>query len=103
MRGTKTCVRYHARVIRPTVAHVSCLLLALATVPARGQQPGMVAPPARGDVLVILWFDTEDYLLPASDDAAGRVAEILSARGVRSTFKVVGEKARVLERVAAPT
>ena len=27
-----------------------------------------------------------------------RVAEILSARGVRSTFKVVGEKARVLER-----
>jgi hypothetical protein len=49
-------------------------------------------------VLVILWFDTEDYLLPASDDAARRVAEILSARGVRSTFKVVGEKARVLER-----
>jgi hypothetical protein len=57
-----------------------------------------MASPARGDVLVILWFDTEDYLLPASDDAAGRVAEILSARGVRSTFKVVGEKARVLER-----
>jgi hypothetical protein len=49
-------------------------------------------------VLVILWFDTEDYLLPASDDAAKRVAEILSARGIRGTFKVVGEKARVLER-----
>src|SRR5258708_507600 len=49
-------------------------------------------------VMVILWFDTEDYLLPASDDAAKRVAEILTARGVRGTFKVVGEKARVLER-----
>jgi hypothetical protein len=53
------------------------------------------APP---EVMVVLWFDTEDYLLPASDDAALRVAEILTARGVRATFKVVGEKARVLER-----
>src|SRR5213592_2073861 len=47
---------------------------------------------------VILWFDTEDYLLPASDDAAKRVAEILTGRGIRGTFKVVGEKARVLEQ-----
>ena len=90
-------MRYDAGVIRPTVAQVSCLLLALAAVPAAAQLPG-TALPARGDVLVILWFDTEDYLLPASDEAARRVAEILSARGVRSTFKVVGEKARVLER-----
>jgi hypothetical protein len=49
-------------------------------------------------VNVILWFDTEDYLLPADDDAAKRLAEMLSARGIRATFKVVGEKARVLER-----
>lgn len=54
------------------------------------------APPARVDV--ILWFDTEDYLLPAADDAAKRLAELLSQRGIRATFKVVGEKARVLER-----
>ena len=54
------------------------------------------AAPARVDV--ILWFDTEDYLLPASDDAAKRLAEMLSQRGIRATFKVVGEKARVLER-----
>lgn len=53
---------------------------------------------AEPQVMVILWFDTEDYLLPASDDAAKRVAEILTARGIRGTFKVVGEKARVLER-----
>ena len=47
---------------------------------------------------VVLWFDTEDYLLPASDDAAKRLAELLSERGIRATFKVVGEKARVLEQ-----
>ncbi len=47
---------------------------------------------------VILWFDTEDYLLPADDDAAKRLAEMLAERNIRATFKVVGEKARVLER-----
>ena len=62
----------------------------------------LAGPPVLGaaepEVMVVLWFDTEDYLLPASDDAAKRVAEILTARGIRGTFKVVGEKARVLER-----
>ncbi|MGA2618433.1 MAG: hypothetical protein ABSF26_12545 [Thermoguttaceae bacterium] len=51
-----------------------------------------------GCVDVILWFDTEDYLLPASDDAAKRLADLLSQRHIRATFKVVGEKARVLEK-----
>ncbi|MGH7135807.1 MAG: hypothetical protein ACREHD_08715 [Pirellulales bacterium] len=54
--------------------------------------------PAKTNVYVVLWFDTEDYLLPASDDAALRLAEFLSREGVRATFKVVGEKARTLER-----
>src|SRR5215472_14242 len=49
-------------------------------------------------VNVILWFDTEDYLLPADDDACKRLAEMLTNRGIRATFKVVGEKARVLEK-----
>jgi peptidoglycan/xylan/chitin deacetylase (PgdA/CDA1 family) len=49
-------------------------------------------------VYVVLWFDTEDYILPASDDAAKRVAEMLTRANVRATFKVVGEKARTLER-----
>src|SRR4051812_10060753 len=49
-------------------------------------------------IYVILWFDTEDYLLPASDDAAKRLAELLTKRQVKATFKVVGEKARTLER-----
>jgi len=47
---------------------------------------------------VILWFDTEDYLLPADDDACLRLATMLSERHIRATFKVVGEKGRVLEK-----
>ena len=54
--------------------------------------------PSEPRVNVILWFDTEDYLLPADDDAAKRLAEMLGQRGIHATFKVVGEKARVLER-----
>jgi len=51
---------------------------------------------ARPPVYVVLWFDTEDYVEPASDDAALRIANDLTAEGVQGTFKVVGEKARVL-------
>lgn len=51
-----------------------------------------------GPVYVVLWFDTEDYVLPQSDDAAKRIAEFLTSQGVHATFKVVGEKARTLER-----
>src|ERR1041384_7606599 len=54
-----------------------------------------VEPPR---VDVILWFDTEDYLLPADDDACLKLATMLSERNIRATFKVVGEKARVLEK-----
>jgi peptidoglycan/xylan/chitin deacetylase (PgdA/CDA1 family) len=49
-------------------------------------------------IYVALWFDTEDYILPQDDDATKRLAETLTRLGVRATFKVVGEKARVLER-----
>jgi peptidoglycan/xylan/chitin deacetylase (PgdA/CDA1 family) len=51
-----------------------------------------------GKVFVILWFDTEDYILPQSDDAAKRLAVFLTQQGIKATFKVVGEKARTLER-----
>jgi hypothetical protein len=61
-------------------------------------KPSCSPAAAAARVNVILWFDTEDYLLPADDDAAKRLAEMLAARGIRATFKVVGEKARVLER-----
>lgn len=52
---------------------------------------------AGSPVYVVLWFDTEDYIEPAADDAALRIANDLTAAGVRATFKIVGEKARVLE------
>lgn len=49
-------------------------------------------------VYVVLWFDAEDYLLPADDEATLRLAEFLARERLRATFKLVGEKARVLER-----
>lgn len=58
--------------------------------------PSPAAEPGRVDV--ILWFDTEDYLSLADDEACKRLAEMLTERHIRATFKVVGEKARVLER-----
>src|SRR5258706_7900073 len=63
-----------------------------------GRMAAAVETQASGRVDVILWFDTEDYLLPADDDASKRLAEMLTQKGVRATFKVVGEKARVLEK-----
>jgi hypothetical protein len=75
--------------------HFAVLLCSLVLLGAAPAARGAEAP-AR--VYVLLWFDTEDYLLPASDDAALHVARFLSGEGVRATFKVVGEKARTLER-----
>ncbi len=49
-------------------------------------------------IYYLLWFDTEDYVDPASDDAALRLATTLEKMGLRATFKVVGEKARLLEK-----
>jgi len=49
-------------------------------------------------VYILLWFDTEDYILPQSDDAAKRLAVFLTRQGIKATFKLVGEKARTLER-----
>ncbi len=56
------------------------------------------AAESKAKVYVILWFDTEDYMLPASDDAALHLAKFLSGEDIRATFKVVGEKARTLEK-----
>jgi hypothetical protein len=51
---------------------------------------------AESPVYVALWFDTEEYIEPAADDAALRIANDLTNEGVRDTYKVVGEMARVL-------
>ena len=70
---------------------VCSLLLALTSLHS-------ISAAEKANVNVILWFDTEDYLLPADDDATKHLAEMLTGRGIRATFKLVGEKARVLEQ-----
>jgi Polysaccharide deacetylase len=62
----------------------------------RRSSPAEPLAPQGPKVYVLLWFDTEDYILPQSDDAAKRLAVFLTQQNVRATFKVVGEKARVL-------
>jgi hypothetical protein len=79
------------------------LALAALAVPAilfAAFTPYVAAAETNADlkVSVILWFDFEDYLLPADDDAAKRLCQMLTERGIRATFKIVGEKARVLEK-----
>src|SRR5512144_1329889 len=71
------------------IALLLLLFVALATAPR--------ASDAQAPVYVTLWFDTEDYILPQDDDATKRLAEMLTGLGVRATFKIVGEKARVLD------
>lgn len=71
----------------------SLILLAIISCSLAAQDKKL--PPT---IDVILWFDTEDYILPASDDAALRLATWLTEQKLQATFKVVGEKARVLEK-----
>ena len=94
--STGTNAQHHGRQVK-RLAHLSlviCMLipLVLICVDVIGQK----ATP--GKVYVVLWFDTEDYILPQSDDAAKRLATFLTEQGIQATFKVVGEKARTLER-----
>jgi hypothetical protein len=62
------------------------------------QERSQPETPTEGQVYVLLWFDTEDYILPQSDDAAKRLAVFLTQQGIPATFKVAGEKARVLQK-----
>jgi hypothetical protein len=80
--------------VSPVILWTSTLMLTAVlclAAPAHAQQP----PPP---VHVVLWFDAEDYILPEDDDATLRLAEMLTRLNVKATFKVVGEKARVLEQ-----
>src|SRR5713101_5085488 len=87
-------MRYHKSSIFTLIFYTFLTCVGLTSVSysfARGEE-------SKAKVYVILWFDTEDYILPASDDAALRVAELLTKENIRATFKIVGEKARTLER-----
>ena len=67
--------------LRPSLwAYVLLVLLILPRFVAAAETQ------ASGRIDVILWFDTEDYLLPADDDAAKRLAEMLTEKGVRATM-----------------
>ncbi|MFP6644766.1 MAG: hypothetical protein VCF24_14590 [Candidatus Latescibacterota bacterium] len=48
-------------------------------------------------VYTLFWFDVEDYITPESDDALKGLLEVFEACGVQATWKMVAEKARVLE------
>jgi hypothetical protein len=67
-------------------------------VPVFGSISAIAQEVPSAKIYVVLWFDTEDYILPPSDDAAKRLATFLTDQGIRATFKLVGEKARTLER-----
>src|SRR4029079_13777107 len=91
-RGPSGARVYHwGKFGRPPMARLLLTLLASDFVL-------LPSPAAEATVYVILWFDTEDYILPASDDAALKVADWLTKEGIKATFKVVGEKARTLEK-----
>ncbi|MCL2773989.1 MAG: hypothetical protein FWD71_11630 [Oscillospiraceae bacterium] len=44
------------------------------------------------------WFDTEDFITPEADDALYGLLVMLKEKNVPVTFKLVAEKARMLER-----
>lgn len=48
-------------------------------------------------IKVMLWYDVEDYINRESDDALLALIEMMDKRGVKGTFKLVGEKIRALE------
>src|SRR5262245_56780733 len=75
-----------------------CLYLTVALCLLAALAPLAVAQAPDARVYVILWFDTEDYILPASDDATLRVARFLTRELIRAVFKIVGERARSFER-----
>jgi hypothetical protein len=82
-----------ARFRRPAVH----LLVVLLCVVAMGV-PHLAAQQGDAPIYVILWFDTEDYILPASDNATLRIARFLTRELIRAVFKIVGERALSFER-----
>ncbi len=74
--------------------HVLIIALCLCALMA----PRVPAGEATPKVYVVLWFDTEDYILPASDNATLRLARWLIQQGIRAVFKIVGERALTFER-----
>ena len=49
-------------------------------------------------IIGLLWFDTEDFITPEADDALYGLLKVLKGRNCPATFKMVAEKARMLQR-----
>lgn len=49
-------------------------------------------------VYVLFWFDVEDFITSQSDDALKGIIDIFDTLGIKGTFKLVGEKVRVLKK-----
>jgi hypothetical protein len=49
------------------------------------------------NIKIMLWYDVEDYINPQADDALLALIKMMNRLGIRGSFKIVGEKARVLE------
>jgi hypothetical protein len=81
-------------VFRSRPLHALVVLLCLVSLGASH----VAAVEASARVYVVLWFDTEDYILPASDDATLRLARFLTRELIRAVFKIVGERALSFER-----
>jgi hypothetical protein len=76
------------------------LLVLAAVMPLIG---AVYSAPHKGDsatahIYVTLWFDTEDFTSPEPDSIILPLCQILEKQRIRATFKIVGEKARDLER-----
>jgi len=92
------CNRQRDKKVRTkTTRKIPFYLTVLAILTGALSMPGLYALDAEKPVKVFLWFDTEDYILPEADGALLRISEFLRNEGIRGTFKIVGEKARVLE------
>ncbi len=82
-----------ARGRKEVLAAALLLISCTAFVSVSGQAAS--APPP---VYVTLWFDTEDFTSPEPDSIILPLCRMLEERSIRATFKLVGEKARDLER-----
>lgn len=51
-----------------------------------------------GQIKVLFWFDVEDFINPESEEALLGLLDLFESRGIVGIFKLVGEKARMLER-----
>jgi hypothetical protein len=48
------------------------------------------------NIKIMLWYDVEDFITPEADDALLALIDMMDNLGIRGSFKMVGEKIRVL-------